>query len=127
MLHLVTTGWIFLNISRLKYGTTYLYRFSIYHSLIVSKNLVSKHLSDCYPRSLYVVQLGTAHMGNNIPATTLLYLQSQWMDFTNLNGVWKLKRFCITSACIELIFKFCLIEFCFQFEFVFNFYFQIPI
>ena len=32
------------------------------------------------------------------------YLQSQWMDFKNLNGVWKLKRFCIN--CIELIFKF---------------------
>ena len=26
------------------------------------------------------------------------------MDFNNLNGAWKLKRFCIT--CIELIFKF---------------------
>ena len=26
------------------------------------------------------------------------------MDFQNLNGVWKLKRFCTT--CIELIFKF---------------------
>ena len=34
------------------------------------------------------------------------------MDSKNLKGVWKLKRFCIT--CIELIFKFCLSEFCFQ-------------
>ena len=42
--------------------------------------------------------------------------------FKNLNGVWKLKRFCI--ACIEFIFKFCLGEFCFQFEFFLNFDFQ---
>ena len=34
----------------------------------------------------------------------MLHLQSQWMDFKNSNGVWKLKRFCIT--CINLIFKF---------------------
>ena len=34
----------------------------------------------------------------------MLYLQSQRMDFKNLNGVWKLKRFCI--SCMELIFKF---------------------
>ena len=34
----------------------------------------------------------------------LMYLQSQWMDFKTLNGVWKLKRFCM--ACTELIFKF---------------------
>ena len=38
----------------------------------------------------------------------MFYLQSQWRDFQNLNGVWKLKRFCIT--CIELIFRFCLSE-----------------
>ena len=44
------------------------------------------------------------------------------MDFKNLNGVWKLKKFCIT--CINLIFKFCLSEFCSQFEFFFNFDFQ---
>ena len=38
------------------------------------------------------------------------------MDFKNLNGVWKLKRFCIT--CIELIFKFCvLVSFVFSFNF----------
>ena len=41
------------------------------------------------------------------------------MDFKNLNGVWKLKKICIT--CIELIFKFCIGEFCFQFEFFINF------
>ena len=44
------------------------------------------------------------------------------MDFQNLNGVCKLKRFCIT--CIELIFRFCFGEFCFQFEFFFYFDFQ---
>ena len=44
------------------------------------------------------------------------------MDFKNLNGVSKLKRFCIT--CIELIYNFCLGKFCFQFEFFFNFDFQ---
>ena len=45
------------------------------------------------------------------------------MDFKNLNGVWKLKRFYIT--CIELIFKFFFLgEFCFQFEIFFNFDFQ---
>ena len=44
------------------------------------------------------------------------------MDFKNLNGDWKLERFCIT--CIELILNFCLSEFCFQFEFFFNFDFQ---
>ena len=44
------------------------------------------------------------------------------MDFKNLNGVWKLKRFCIT--CIELIFKFLSGEFCFQFESFFHFDFQ---
>ena len=44
------------------------------------------------------------------------------MDFKNSNCVWKLKRFCIT--CIELMFKFCLGEFCFRFEFFFNFDFQ---
>ena len=31
----------------------------------------------------------------------LFYLQSQSMDLKNLNGAWKLKRFCIT--CIKLI------------------------
>ena len=45
------------------------------------------------------------------------------MDFKNLNGVWKLKRFCIT--CTELIFKFLSGELCFQFEFFINFDFQI--
>ena len=45
------------------------------------------------------------------------------MDFKHLNGVWKLKRFCIT--CIELIFQFFLSEFNFQFEFFFNFDFYI--
>ena len=44
------------------------------------------------------------------------------MDFETLNGVWKLKRFCM--ICVELIFKFSLCEFCFQFEFLFNFDFQ---
>ena len=44
------------------------------------------------------------------------------MDFKNLNGVWRLKRFCVTF--IELFFQFCLIEFCFQLEFVYNFDFQ---
>ena len=52
----------------------------------------------------------------------MLYLQNQWMDFKNLNGVWKLTRFCIT--CIELILNFCLIEFRSQFEFFFYFDFQ---
>ena len=33
-----------------------------------------------------------------------LYIQSQWMDFKNLSGVWKPKRFCI--SCIETIFRF---------------------
>ena len=37
------------------------------------------------------------------------------MDFKNINDVWKLERYCIT--CIELIFKFCLSEFCFEFDF----------
>ena len=32
-----------------------------------------------------------------------LYLQSQWMDLKILNGVWKLKRFCITG--VELTFN----------------------
>ena len=44
------------------------------------------------------------------------------MDFKNLNHVWKLKRFYMT--CIELIFKFFLGEFCFQFEFCLNIDFQ---
>ena len=44
------------------------------------------------------------------------------MNFKHLNGVWKLKGFCI--SCIELTFKFCLSEFCFLFEFLFNFDFQ---
>ena len=47
------------------------------------------------------------------------------MDFKNFNGVWKLKRFCI--SCIELILKFCLSELCFQLEFFFNFGFQMHI
>ena len=65
-------GWIFLYIkSRLRYGATHLYGFSIYHSLIFSKILVDRHLSDCYLRSFYVVQLGTVHIGNNIPARGL--------------------------------------------------------
>ena len=41
------------------------------------------------------------------------------MDFKNLKGVLKLKRFCMT--CIELILNFCLGEICFQFEFFFYF------
>ena len=45
------------------------------------------------------------------------------MDFENLNGVWKMKRFYMT--CIELILDFCLTEFCFQFEFFFYFDIQI--
>ena len=44
------------------------------------------------------------------------------MDFKNLNGVWKLKRLCMT--CIELVFEVCLGEFCFQFEFCLNLDFQ---
>ena len=44
------------------------------------------------------------------------------MDFKNSDGLWKLKRFCITS--VELIFKLCLGEFYFQFEFFFYFDFQ---
>ena len=44
------------------------------------------------------------------------------MDFNNLNGVWKLKRFCMTY--VELILNFCLSEFCLQFEFFLNFDFQ---
>ena len=39
--------------------------------LIFSKRLLSKHRSDCYLRSFYVVQFGTAHTGNNIPARRL--------------------------------------------------------
>ena len=65
-------GWIFRYIkSRLRYGTKYLYCFSIYHRLIFGKRLVSKHLSDCHLRSFYVVKLGTAHTDNNIPARGL--------------------------------------------------------
>ena len=41
------------------------------------------------------------------------------MDFKNLNGIRKVKRFSIT--CIELILNFCLSEFCFQFGFFVNF------
>ena len=52
----------------------------------------------------------------------MLYLQSEWMDFKNLSGVWKLIRIGIT--CIQLIYKICLSDFCFQFEFFFNFDFQ---
>ena len=45
------------------------------------------------------------------------------MDFKNLNGVWKLKRFCI--SCIELFFLIILSQrLCFQFEFFYNFDFQ---
>ena len=44
------------------------------------------------------------------------------MDFKNLNGVWKVKKIC--RSCIELIFKFCLGEFCFQLEFFFGVDFQ---
>ena len=44
------------------------------------------------------------------------------MGFENLNGVLKLKRFCIT--CIELILKFSLNEFYFQPEFFLRFAFQ---
>ena len=46
------------------------------------------------------------------------------MDFKNLNGVWKLKRFCIT--CIQLILNFCLSKFFFSLNlfFFFNFDFQ---
>ena len=41
------------------------------------------------------------------------------MDLKAFNGVWKLKRFCMT--CMELIFKLLSCEFCFQFEFFFYF------
>ena len=45
------------------------------------------------------------------------------MDFKNLDSVWKLKRFCITS--IELILNFFFLsEFCFQLEIFINFDFQ---
>ena len=48
-------GWIFRYIkSRLRYRTIYLYRSSIYQSLIFSKRLVCKHLSNCYLRSFYI-------------------------------------------------------------------------
>ena len=57
--------------------------------LIFSKRLVSKqHLSDCYPRSFYVVQLGTAHKGNNILGRRLqeevkfeYYLLTNWLAY----------------------------------------------
>ena len=52
----------------------------------------------------------------------MIYFQSQWTDFKNLNGVWKLKRFCIT--CVELIFEFfVLVSFVFSLNFslIFNF------
>ena len=42
---------------------------TIFHSLIFSKRLISKNLSDCYPSS--VMQIGTAHMSNNIPVPVL--------------------------------------------------------
>ena len=44
------------------------------------------------------------------------------MDFKNLDGVWKLKKFCIT--CIEFIFKFLPSQFCFQLEILFDLDFQ---
>ena len=40
-------------------------------ALFSVKRLVSKHLSDYHLRSFYVVQLGTAHTGNNISACGL--------------------------------------------------------
>ena len=46
------------------------------------------------------------------------------MDFKNSNGLWKLKRFCKT--CMELILnQFCLSEFYFQFEFLYDSDFQV--
>ena len=43
-------GWIFwYSESRLRYPSIYLYRFSMYHSLISSKRSIDKHLSDYYP------------------------------------------------------------------------------
>ena len=43
-------GWIFwYSKSRLRYPSIYLYRFSIYYSLIFSNRLIDKHLSDYYP------------------------------------------------------------------------------
>ena len=38
---------------------------------LFSVKLVSKHLSDCYLRSFYVMQVGTAQGSNNIPARGL--------------------------------------------------------
>ena len=40
-------------------------------TLLSVKKLVCKHLFDYYLRSFYAVQLGTAHIGNNIPARGL--------------------------------------------------------
>ena len=51
----------------------------------------------------------------------LIFLQSQWMDFQNLKGFWKLKKICTISIELLLIF---FIEFHFQFEFSYYFDFQ---
>ena len=55
----------------------------------------------------------------------MLYLQSKWIDFKNLKGVQKLKRFCITCIKFLKFLNFCLSEFRFQFEFFFNFDFHL--
>ena len=40
-------------------------------ALFSVKDWLVNHLSDCYLRSFYIVQLGTAHTGNNIPTRGL--------------------------------------------------------
>ena len=78
MLNLLTDRFFYIK-SRLIYRTIYLYHFSIYDSLIFIRSLVGKHLSDCYLRSFYVVQLGTAHM----EATTFQHMNCK--EKLNLN------------------------------------------
>ena len=39
---------------------------------------------------------------NIFEAWQMLYIQSQWIDFENLIGVWKLKKF--SMICIEIDF-----------------------
>ena len=49
MRHLVKDGFFWYFESRLRYWKLYLYRFTIYDSLIFSERLITKHLPYCYP------------------------------------------------------------------------------
>ena len=57
----------------------------------------------------------------------MLYLRSQWMNFKNLNGVWKLKRFCITYRIYFQIFVSVSFVFSLNFSLILTFRYIKPI